>query len=120
MKYTNSYNPSNAFVARLPAHISGHQQFFNILFETLLLPGYFGFNWDALSDCLRDFHWIEKELIVIVHENLPEISLPELKIYIEILSDSVLDWKLEGEHQLEIFFPESVKEQLVSLLDENE
>ncbi len=29
----------------------------------------FGFNWGALSDCLRDFDWIEKKEIVLVTKN---------------------------------------------------
>ncbi|MFR9164902.1 MAG: barstar family protein [Dysgonomonas sp.] len=31
-------------------------------------PNYFGFNWNALLDCLRDFDWIEEKYIILIHD----------------------------------------------------
>ena len=37
----------------LPKGISNVEQLLRALSTTLLFPSYFGFNWHALSDCLR-------------------------------------------------------------------
>ena len=50
-----SCNPRDAFIAWLPLNIHGKEELFIQLSNKLNLPDYFGFNWDALFDCLRDF-----------------------------------------------------------------
>src|SRR5215468_2567117 len=37
--------------------------------DALLFPGYFGWNWDALSDCLRDLNWLPADGYLIIVEN---------------------------------------------------
>ncbi|MEV4813089.1 barstar family protein [Micromonospora avicenniae] len=39
--------------------------------DALLFPGYFGWNWDALSECLRDLNWLPAEAYLIVVERAP-------------------------------------------------
>ncbi|WP_246567956.1 barstar family protein [Polymorphospora rubra] len=39
--------------------------------DALLFPGYFGWNWNALFDCLRDLHWIPADGYLIIVENAP-------------------------------------------------
>lgn len=112
------YSPSDAFVVRIQGDISSKDKLLHALYEKLDLPGYFGFNWDALVDCLRDFHWVAKKRIVIAHENIPPLGGQELKIYLEILADSVLDWKPGDEHELEVVFPESTRDRIETLLGE--
>ncbi|MFI8085278.1 barstar family protein [Kitasatospora sp. NPDC086009] len=34
--------------------------------RALALPAYFGWNWNALSECLRDLHWIPAQHYLIV------------------------------------------------------
>ncbi|WP_233257717.1 barstar family protein [Micromonospora sp. S4605] len=41
--------------------------------DALLFPGYFGWNWDALSDCLRDLSWLPADGYLIVIENAPRL-----------------------------------------------
>ncbi|KWA11575.1 hypothetical protein WT37_21165 [Burkholderia territorii] len=72
----------------------------------LTLPGYFGFNWNALFDCLRDFHWISERTVVIVHDELPELEPSEMKTYFEVLRDAVTDWKVGEAHSLQVVFDE--------------
>ncbi|MBY8887323.1 barstar family protein [Streptomyces sp. PTM05] len=42
---------------------------FTQFYERLRLPDYFGWNWDALSDCLSDLHWLAEENVLLVVEN---------------------------------------------------
>lgn len=57
-------------------------------------PDYFGGNWDALLDCLRDFSWVSQKRIVIIHDDLPVANQEdELRVYLEILETAVNDWK---------------------------
>ncbi|MFD9036316.1 barstar family protein [Streptomyces sp. NPDC059567] len=41
---------------------------FQEFYEGLRLPDYFGWNWDALSDCLRDLTWLPADRYVPIVE----------------------------------------------------
>jgi len=88
-----SYDTSNVFFARLGRDIKKTDYVINSLCYLLSFPGYFGFNWDALFDCLRDFSWITENKIVLFHEQVPNIPIKDFKIYLNILNDAVLDWR---------------------------
>lgn len=89
---------------------------FAALYEKLHLLGYFGCNWNALFDCLRDLHWVEQRRIVIVHEDLPLLPALEMKVYLEVLRDAALDWKSGDPHHLEVIFTESDRETVKRLI----
>lgn len=42
-------------VDRAPVH--GRDTLLHALYQACELPGWFGFNWDALLDCLTDWYW---------------------------------------------------------------
>lgn len=120
-KYINgkaSYDTGEVFFARLDVGASNVDNFLNSIFYLLWFPGYFGFNWNALRDCLRDFFWIKEYKIVIVHDDVPNIDLFSLKIYLDILNDAVLDWENDSEHELEVVFQEKNRETIERLLEE--
>ncbi|MGW3786738.1 barstar family protein [Micromonospora chokoriensis] len=63
--------------------------------DALLFPGYFGWNWNALSDCLRDLHWLPADGYLVVIENVRWLlsSNPEERlILVEILRRAVATW----------------------------
>src|SRR5688572_27797237 len=101
---TKEIAAGEALVARVDADIQTEQQLLECLYEQLAFPRHFGFNWNALFDCLRDFHWIDRKKIMIVHEGLPKLPAEDLKIYLEILRDAISDWKPEEVHCLEVVF----------------
>lgn len=37
--------------------------------DAMLFPSYFGWNWAALSDCLRDLHWLPADRYLVAIEN---------------------------------------------------
>ena len=105
----HSYNPHNFFIAHL-SRFSSKDELFRQLNVKLNFPTYFGFNWDALSDCLRDFNWIEQQRIALIHDVLPELKEQEMIIYLQILFDAIGDWEKDKNHYLEVVFPIQSKE----------
>lgn len=99
-----SYDAAEVFYVRVDPEVSLPEELLRSLYYLLWLPGYFGFNWDALYDCLRDLAWIPCRKVVLVHEALPNLPGEDLKIYLEVLRDSVLDWEGDQAHELEVFF----------------
>ncbi len=108
---------NDTFIGILPKGISDVTELFESLFNILLLPGYFGFNWDALSDCLRDFHWLKEKTIVLVHEEMPQLSNDDLWEYLEVLYECITDWGDDEEHSLIVCFPEDCKGRIVDAID---
>ncbi|MFE2021460.1 barstar family protein [Streptomyces sp. NPDC059499] len=50
------------YVARLDGReMRDTDSVFQVFYDGLRLPDYFGWNWDALSDCLRDLNWLRAE-----------------------------------------------------------
>ncbi|WP_320067224.1 barstar family protein [Micromonospora sp. RTGN7] len=61
----------------------------------LLFSGYFGWNWDALSDCLRDLNWLPADGYLIVLENVPLLLSDETEerhTLFRILSRAARAW----------------------------
>lgn len=102
------------------------------LHEKLEFPVWGGKNWDALSDLLTDFHWRKEYKIVIEHKVFPK-RLPEddLRMYLEILSESVQFWKNQAiekvaiaaahgfpNHELIVIFPSECKSKINEIIDQ--
>ncbi|MDR5815741.1 barstar family protein [Caballeronia sp. LZ033] len=100
----NQFNDENALVGRIDECLRTPKELFDVLYQSLSLPSYFGFNWNALFDCLRDFHWISQERVIIVHERLPELESSEMRIYLEVLHDAILNWQPGEEHSVQAVF----------------
>lgn len=111
------YNTKEVFFARLDPSIKSIEYFFNSLSCVLWFPGYFGSNWNAVYDCLRDFSWIPNRKIVLTHDVLPKISWEDLKIYLEVLKESVESWKEDDDHEFEVVFQKKDREKIESLLE---
>ncbi len=107
----------DTFIGILPKGISDVITLFDTLFNILLLPGYFGFNWNALSDCLRDFHWFNEKTIILVHEEIPQLSNNDFGEYLDVLHECVKDWGYDEDHELIVMFPEDCKSQIADTLD---
>ncbi|MEU1122334.1 barstar family protein [Streptomyces sp. NPDC005899] len=60
----------SVYVARLngadmPEELSAFQNFW----ERLKFPEYFGWNWHAFYDCLRDLHWLSSDYHILIIES---------------------------------------------------
>ena len=75
-----------AVVVHMPRGIRSKQKLLAVLADKLNFPRYFGWNWDALYDCLTDAAISHR--IVLVHGDLPFGPHSELRrIYLAILRD---------------------------------
>lgn len=99
-----SYDPAEVFYVRIDPSIGVADELMKALYYLLWFPGYFGFNWDALYDCLRDLSWLPCRKVVLVHESLPRLSRGDLHVYLGILRDSVCDRIDDEGHELEVVF----------------
>lgn len=119
------YKEDNIFIAKISKGIKSKEELFDVYIDKLKLPWYFGRNWDAFDEVLTDLNWINEKTIVIYHQDLP-ISLlkKDLRIYLEVLVDSVEDWTkrpigdFEGakEHELIVVFPIKYKKEIEDIL----
>jgi len=105
IKDIKSYSPKNAFIARLTQEILTEDDLFNELNKQLFFPDYFGFNWNALSDCLNDFRWIEQEEIILIHYQNLLLDDLIMNIYLEVLLDAIEKWEERKDHYFEVVFP---------------
>ncbi len=106
-----AWTPGAGFVVRIPAQICTKRELFGRLRRQLTFPGHFGWNWDALNDCLRDLTWLgEVRQITLIHEGLPfgDGSTRLRKTYFELLRGLVEDPAADGPTWT-IVFPESVR-----------
>ncbi len=103
-----AYRAEGALVVRIPAKAKGKEKLLSVLAAKLRFPSYFGHNWDALEECLRDLSWLgDQPRVVIVHEAFPFSPAGEaLAIYQGILADAVAVHRERGTSPLlEVVFP---------------
>jgi|SRR6266850_1056473 len=105
------------FVLNLPSGIRDKAGLLSQYERAGKFPSYFGRNWDALSDLLRDLSWIAEERVVIVHKDVPLMDNEgDLLKYLCLLQDAVNSWKSSDGHQLVVIFPHESKEMITRLL----
>ena len=118
--YKNNYidkHESDAIFIQIPTGIFKKSEILSVYFEKLSFPSYFGFNWDALYDCLNDLSWIVEYNIIIVHEDLPFLTdEKEREIYLKLLLDIIANWDVDSTHKLKIYFPEQYKNKIEMIL----
>lgn len=94
-------------VVPIPATVDTKPELLRTLVQGLNIPGYFGWNWDALEECLRDLSWIPfPRHIVLFHEAVPLADNPgERSIYLDILKEAARDRGPGQPHVITVVFP---------------
>jgi hypothetical protein len=91
-------------VVRLPGRLRRKQDLLRALATGLNLPAYFGYNWDALEECLRDLSWLGAEAkVVLLHEHVPLGNDAQRKSYANILRNA----QAIGKTPLRVVWPKS-------------
>jgi RNAse (barnase) inhibitor barstar len=76
--------------------VANKKQFFAVCEKQMKLPSYFGGNWDALADCVRDFNWLSGKGYVL-HLTGPEkfakAAVDDYQTAIDVLTEAAEFWK---------------------------
>lgn len=108
--FGNEVETRAAYQAEVPVGIKSKTALLEALFVALRFPDYFGGNWDALEECIRDLSWLPSGDVVLRHRDLPmPEDRPSLSIYLQILKEAVEKWKTSGERRLLVVFPPDVQ-----------
>jgi hypothetical protein len=93
----------------IPRGLDSKMALLHVLAEELRLPDYFGWNWDALHECLCDLSWIEKQDVVLFHEDLSDLAPEDMATYVSIVRDAETLSKARPEHRVIGVFPSSAE-----------
>lgn len=89
----------------VPTELNDERSLFAWYSSALRFPDYFGANWDAFDECMRDLSWINERKIVVFHENLPLAgNLIAQRTYLEVLAYVIEDWKPGEAHEVQVHF----------------
>ena len=104
-------------IADLPASIRSKQKLLRTLADELRLPDFFGYNWDALEECLRDLSWRPEGNVQIRHRDLPlSPGSQDRRTYLRILQSATAFWAKSDSRLLECQFPAEFQGEVLSHL----
>jgi RNAse (barnase) inhibitor barstar len=78
------------------AEISSKEEFLTRLAREMRFPDYFGNNWDALEECLKDLNWLSANGYIIRFANADKFikdHLFDFRIFVEIVESVGNYWK---------------------------
>lgn len=79
--------------------VNSKRELLPALARVFSFPDYFGHNWDALSECIRDLSWLPRANFVLCFRNanhLLRLGRRDFATLIGILGDTTFSWKAEG------------------------
>ena len=115
--FNNQDKAKAAHRAEVPAGIKSKAALLDALSIALHFPRYFGGNWDALDECIRDLSWLPDGDVILWHEDLPlSEDRTSLSTYLLVLNDAVEKWSASGKRKLLVMFPSDTEELIESLL----
>ena len=105
---------NNIFVIIIPC-VHDKEALLSAYYKQAEFP-YFGFNWDALEELLRDFSWVQQEKILIYQDGLLELNGRELSIYMGIVIRTLKWWENYADHVVHYYFNEKEKTKIEELI----
>lgn len=109
---------ADSFVVKIGDDVTSKAELLDYLSKQLGMPDYFGKNWDALLDMLRDLSWIQQKKVIIWHECMPNLGDLDLKNYLSVLSDSLNYARKDENIKLAVVFPEEERDEIVRKMNE--
>lgn len=103
----------------VPAKVLHRLELFRCFAGQLKFPGYFGWNWDALDECLRDLSWRPDGCeLEIRHVDIPFPPQSHLRrSYLQFLRD-LADQTVSGKVRIRPVFPVDCRSEISSELGE--
>ena len=105
---------------RIPAGINRKRKLLAEFARQLRFPLYFGWNWDAFEENLRDLSWLDGVTsVVLLHRDVPFARSPDQReTYLAILRDRIA-WSHPRSPSICVIFPQSTKDEVqLALRDE--
>lgn len=73
--------PGLSFVAVVDAAtFAGEYEIFEAMNSSFRLPAYFGWNWEALRDCLNNLEWVTADRYLLLIENADRLDIQASQI----------------------------------------
>jgi RNAse (barnase) inhibitor barstar len=75
------------------------QELLRAFADSFGFPDYFGYNWDALEECIRDLAWLPRCNFLLVFQNadsLLDLGAKDFAILTAILGEATSTWRAEG------------------------
>jgi barstar (barnase inhibitor) len=105
-----SLRSADTFFVEVDPTLSDKVALLNWYANRLRFPAHFGANWDAFYDLLRDLELIEQHKVVLFHRELPLKNEPaSLKVYLEVLADSVRERASDAPRDLVVTMAQSLR-----------
>jgi hypothetical protein len=101
----------------VPPGVMTEQELMQQLDERLKFPAYFGGNWDAVEECLRDLSWLPGGAVVLRHEDIPLEGTRSGTVYLEILAGALAKHGDCGTHRLIVVFPAWLRPRVEAVLN---
>lgn len=95
--------------------ICGKQNLINHI-ETQLKSPYKNDNWDGFRDCIGDLSWISDTNVEITHESLPVLNQSDMLIYLNLLYETAMSWRLDSEKDFSVTFPDNQIQEIDDLI----
>jgi hypothetical protein len=109
----------SVFLCPIPGGIQSTDELLAALSARAQFPDLSGDSWDSAFDCLRDFSWVKKRTIMVVHRDLPlQSAREECRTYLNMLRHAVLERQRGGhERELVVLFPPELREEVLAVLE---
>src|ERR1700733_15986136 len=96
---------------RVPVPLATKKELLTTLAIRLSFPDYFGGNWEALEECLRDLSWLSVERVGLIHADIPLLDdVANARTYLSILRGAVE--KTSDSCSLSVVFPSEFRVQI--------